>query len=114
MSWDMIDDDAAVLEAVQAKWLSELFESEYCAECGGDAIDHIAGSDVLGNMHAYCKPIEVGERVEFVSARDAKLVGTVIETTGKALDRRLQIIADGDSYTSHWVIAEGVMRSQPA
>jgi len=35
-------------------WLSELFESEYCPECGGDA-EHHEAIPVLGNWFARCK-----------------------------------------------------------
>ena len=34
-------------------WLAELFECEYCAECGGDQRHHTA-VPVLGNWFAYC------------------------------------------------------------
>ncbi len=106
----MLDEDAEVLEATYAAWLIKQFEFEYCNECGGDTIDHVAGPDPLGNLHAYCKPIGVGERVEFVTGRNAKLTGTVIE-----VDRdRLRIVAEGDSYTSHWTLADVTQRSQPA
>ena len=33
------------------QFLEDLFEYEYCAECGGDTEDHIV---VLGLFHAYC------------------------------------------------------------
>ncbi len=36
------------------EFLEDLFEYEYCAECGGDAEDHIVVLDVLGLFHAYC------------------------------------------------------------
>ena len=36
------------------KFLEELFEYEYCAECGGDVEDHIVAHDVLGLFHAHC------------------------------------------------------------
>ncbi len=36
------------------EFLEELFEYEYCAECGGDAEDHIVVFDVLGLFHAHC------------------------------------------------------------
>ena len=36
------------------EFLEELFEYEYCAECGGDAEDHIVALDVLGLFHAHC------------------------------------------------------------
>lgn len=32
------------------KWLKELFETEYCAECGGDWYDH---SHIKLNLGAY-------------------------------------------------------------
>lgn len=37
-----------------AEWLVELFEYEYCAECGGDADDH-AAIPFLGNWFARCE-----------------------------------------------------------
>jgi hypothetical protein len=36
------------------QFLSELFEYEYCAECGGDADDHDA-IIVMGNWFARCR-----------------------------------------------------------
>ena len=36
------------------EFLEELFEYEYCAECGGDVEDHIVALDVLGLFHAHC------------------------------------------------------------
>jgi hypothetical protein len=36
-----------------ADWLAELFEFEYCAECGGDAEHHTA-IPFLGNWFARC------------------------------------------------------------
>jgi hypothetical protein len=36
------------------EFLEDLFEYEYCAECGGDAEDHIVVFDPLGLFHAYC------------------------------------------------------------
>jgi hypothetical protein len=36
-----------------AQWLAELFECEYCAECGGDAQHHTA-VPFLGNWFARC------------------------------------------------------------
>jgi hypothetical protein len=36
------------------EFLEELFECEYCAECGGDTEDHIVVLDPLGLFHAYC------------------------------------------------------------
>ena len=36
-----------------AEWLADLFEFEYCAECGGDACDHTA-IPFLGNWFARC------------------------------------------------------------
>lgn len=35
------------------EWLAELFETEYCAECGGDACHHTA-IPFLGNWFARC------------------------------------------------------------
>jgi hypothetical protein len=35
------------------QWLKELFEYEYCAECGGDAVDHEA-VEFNGNWFARC------------------------------------------------------------
>jgi hypothetical protein len=34
--------------------LADLFEYEYCADCGGDVEDHSVVLDVLGLFHAYC------------------------------------------------------------
>jgi hypothetical protein len=36
------------------EFLEDLFEYEYCAECGGDTEDHIDVLDVLWLFHAYC------------------------------------------------------------
>jgi hypothetical protein len=36
------------------EFLEELFEYEYCAECGGDVEDHIVALNVLGLFHAHC------------------------------------------------------------
>ena len=41
-------------------WLRRLFEFEFCAECGGDADDHIV-SVVLGSYFAWCKRSHVDE-----------------------------------------------------
>jgi hypothetical protein len=35
------------------QWLAELFEYEYCAECGGDSCHHTA-VPFLGNWFAHC------------------------------------------------------------
>lgn len=37
------------------KWLRELFEFEYCHECGGDACDHIPCNGPFGMPFAMCK-----------------------------------------------------------
>jgi hypothetical protein len=37
------------------EWLRELFEFEYCEECGGDAEHHTVSGDPLGHPHAWCK-----------------------------------------------------------
>ncbi len=109
MSWDMIDDDAAKLQETQAKWLDLQFQYEYCAECGGDAKDHIAGSDPFGNLHAYCKPIEVGEGVTFKYG-ETTVVGIVIRRLGA----RIQVEdAEGD-WITHWITDSDAMRSQPS
>jgi hypothetical protein len=40
------------------EFLEDLFEYEYCAECGDDIEDHIVVLDVLGLFHAHClKPL---------------------------------------------------------
>ena len=40
------------------QFLEDLFEYEYCAECGGDTEGHIVMLDVLGLYHAFClKPL---------------------------------------------------------
>ena len=36
------------------QFLEDLFEYEYCAECGGDTEDHIVMLDGLGLYHAFC------------------------------------------------------------
>jgi hypothetical protein len=40
-------------ENVNSSFLEELFETEYCAECGGDADDH-QEIEVIGNPFALC------------------------------------------------------------
>ena len=105
----MLDEDAETLEGVKAAWLIEQFVYEFCHECGGDAIDHIAGSDPLGNLHAYCKPFDVGERVDFTTATGKPTSGTII----KRLGARIQIVAHLDAFTSHWMTDTDVMRSHP-
>ena len=37
------------------KWLVDLFEYEYCAECGGDDVDHIPCDGPFGLPFAMCK-----------------------------------------------------------
>jgi hypothetical protein len=41
------------------QFLEELFEYEYCAECGGDIEDHRVVLDVLGLFHAYCLKLPI-------------------------------------------------------
>ncbi|WP_274916837.1 hypothetical protein [Streptomyces sp. WZ-12] len=36
------------------QFLAELFEFEYCVECGGDAEHHTASPDMFGKWHAWC------------------------------------------------------------
>ena len=36
------------------QFLEDLFEYEYCAECGGDTEDHIVMLHVLGLYRAFC------------------------------------------------------------
>jgi len=36
------------------EWVKELFQCEYCSECGGDYYDHVANI-LLGNWFARCK-----------------------------------------------------------
>ena len=36
------------------EFLEDLFEYEYCAECGGDTEHHSVVLDVLGLFHAHC------------------------------------------------------------
>jgi hypothetical protein len=39
------------------EWLEQLFEFEYCAECGGDSEDHeVCLVPGIGNYFARCKP----------------------------------------------------------
>ena len=42
------------MKETPSEWLERLFEFEFCAECGGDADDHVV-SLVLGNYFAWCK-----------------------------------------------------------
>lgn len=37
------------------EWMAKLFEFEYCAECGGDAEDHIPCAGPFGLPFAMCK-----------------------------------------------------------
>ena len=37
------------------EFLDDLFEYEYCAECGGDTEHHSVVLDVLGLFHAHCR-----------------------------------------------------------
>ena len=37
------------------EWVNQLFEFEYCSECGGDIKDHIV-IEFMGNWFARCKP----------------------------------------------------------
>lgn len=105
----MINEDAASLEATYAAFLTELFAYEYCAECGGDADNHVAGPDPLGNMHAYCKPIEVGEGVTFKYG-ETTVVGIVIRRLGA----RIQVEDSEGDWITHWITDEDAMRSQPS
>ena len=52
----VMDPEHGVLQdgLVAQEFLEELFEYEYCAECGGDVEDHIVALDVLGLFHAHC------------------------------------------------------------
>ena len=43
----------STLTTPPADWLAEIFEFEFCAECGGDAQHHTA-IPVLGNWFARC------------------------------------------------------------
>ena len=42
------------LDTPAAEWLADLFEFEYCADCGGDA-DHHTAVPLHGNWFAQCK-----------------------------------------------------------
>lgn len=50
------------LSRPSADWLTEQFEFEYCAECGGDA-QHHAAVPLMGNWFARCNcaPADDGE-----------------------------------------------------
>ena len=51
------------LHIAPEKWLEEMFECEYCAECGGDAEDHTA-IPFLGNWFARCnRPLSETESI---------------------------------------------------
>ena len=45
------------------QFLTELFEFEYCAECGGDAPDHTP-VPFMGNWFARCGPDAVDRRTD--------------------------------------------------
>ena len=47
-------------ENEQAEWLEDLFEYEYCAECGGDAKHHTVCIDPFGNPFARCDYPPIG------------------------------------------------------
>lgn len=53
------------------KWIQELFEFEYCAECLGDAEDHISCVGPFGLPFAMCK---FSPSVEGWALRNGKLV----------------------------------------
>jgi hypothetical protein len=60
-----------------AQWLIDLFEYEYCAECGGDAQHHTVVS-VLDNPFARCDyPTDADGRQNIIVAayRDGVAVG---------------------------------------
>jgi hypothetical protein len=45
------------MDETPEEWLEQLFEFEYCAECGGDAADHeVCLVPGIGNYFARCKP----------------------------------------------------------
>ena len=45
------------MDETPEEWLEQLFEYEYCAECGGDAEDHeVCLVPGIGNYFARCKP----------------------------------------------------------
>jgi hypothetical protein len=44
------------MDETPEEWLEQLFEFEYCAECGGDAADHeVCLVPGIGNYFARCK-----------------------------------------------------------
>ncbi len=47
------------------KWMRELFEFEYCHECGGDTEDHIPCDGPLGLPFAMCKFAPIVDGVMF-------------------------------------------------
>lgn len=59
------------------EWATDLFEYEYCSDCGGDTKDHLPGV-MLGNWFAICAPVsvltETAEQVAgpFVSVQQAE------------------------------------------
>jgi hypothetical protein len=45
------------MDETPEEWLEQLFEFEYCAECGGDAEDHeVCVVPGMGTFFARCKP----------------------------------------------------------
>ena len=51
----VMDPERGILQdgRMPQEFLEDLFEYEYCAECGGDTEDHIFVLDVLGLFHAH-------------------------------------------------------------
>ncbi|MFD4858363.1 hypothetical protein [Streptomyces atratus] len=47
-------DDRIIDGQTGRQFLTDLFETELCAECAGDAVDHIASLDQFGKWHAWC------------------------------------------------------------
>ena len=44
------------MDETPEEWLEQLFEFEYCAECGGDAADHeVCLVPGIGNYFARCR-----------------------------------------------------------
>lgn len=41
-------------ETTDEVWLAQMFEFEYCGECGKDADRHVVTIDPLGKRHASC------------------------------------------------------------
>ncbi|MFE9833974.1 hypothetical protein ACFYP4_02325 [Streptomyces sp. NPDC005551] len=68
------------------EFLRELFEFELCAECFGDATDHVASPDPLGKWHAWCT---------FKAPRMTHIVTTINPAKGNERPVRIEEVDTG-------------------